>query len=165
MRRLLSVALTAGLLSPTAAIAETYDALCNNNDCQITINKTGLAGPQGFIAKEKITQWYTGGDEYNLALGATGGAAGGTVGLAVGTAACMTGVFCPVALAVGVFGGGETGAKLGKGKNFFTVIEQQVEGSNYVQSFRFLNKKTAKKLQKELIKITGLQMGQVKSSG
>merc|ERR1712093_440097 len=104
MRRLLFVALTAGLLSPTAAIADTYDAICNNNDCQIIINETGLAGPEGFIAKEKITQWYTGGDEYNLALGATGG----TVGLAFGTAACMTGVFCPVALAVGVFGGGKT---------------------------------------------------------
>ena len=166
MRRLLFVALTAGLLSPTFAIADTYDALCNNNDCQITINETGLAGPQGFIAKEKITQWYRGGDEYNLASGATGGAAGGTVGLAVGTAACMTGVFCPVALAVGVFGGGKTGARLGNGKNvFFTVMGQQDDGLNYVQSFRFLNKRTAKKLQKELIKLTGLQMGQVKSSG
>ena len=123
MRRLLFVALTAGLLSPTAAIADTYDALCNDNNCQITINESGLAGPQGLIAKEKITQWYRGGDEYNLASGATGGAAGGTVGLAVGTAACMTGVFCPVALAVGVFGGGKTGARLGKGKNvFFTVM-------------------------------------------
>jgi len=166
MRRLLFVALTAGLLSPTAAIADTYDALCNDNNCQITINESGLAGPQGLIAKENITQWYRGGDEYNLASGATGGAAGGTVGLAVGTAACMTGVFCPVALAVGVFGGGKTGARLGNGKNvFFTVMGQQDDGSNYVQSFRFLNKRTAKKLQKELIKFTGLQMGQVKSSG
>ena len=166
MRCFLFVALTAGLLSPTAAIADKYDALCNNNDCQITINETGFAGPQGFIAKEKITQWYTGGDEYNLALGATGGAVGGTAGLAVATAACMTGVFCPVALAVGVFGGGKTGARLGNGKNvFFTVMGQQDDGSNYVQSFKFLNKRTAKKLQKELIKLTGLQMGQVKSSG
>ena len=107
MRRLLFVALSAGLLSPTAAIANTYDALCNNNNCQITINESGFAGPHGFIAKEKITQWYTGGDEFNLALGVTGAAAGGTVGLAVGNAACMTGVFCPVALAVGVFGGGK----------------------------------------------------------
>ena len=69
-------------------------------------------------------------------------------------------------LAVGVFVGGETGARLGKGKNFFfTVMGQQDDGSNYVQSFRLSNKKTAKKLQKELIKFTGLQMGQVKSSG
>ena len=57
MRRLLFVALTAGLLSPTAAIADTYDALCNDNNCQITINESGLAGPQGLIAKERITQW------------------------------------------------------------------------------------------------------------
>ena len=42
---------------------------------------------------------------------------------------------------------------------------QKDDGSNYVQNFRFLNKRTAKKLQKELIKFTGLQMGQVKSSG
>ena len=56
MRRLLFVALTAGLLSPTAAIADTYDALCNNNDCQITINDSGLESPQGFIDKENIIQ-------------------------------------------------------------------------------------------------------------
>ena len=165
MRRFLFVALTAGLLSPIAAIADTYEALCNNKDCQITINESGFEGPQGFIDKDNIIQWYKGGDEYNLASGATGGAAGGTVGLAVGTAACMTGVFCPVALAIGVFGGGKTGAKLGKGKNFFfTVMGQQDDGSNYVQSFTFPNKKITKKFQKEIIKITGLKMGQVKSS-
>ena len=166
MRRLLFVALTAGLLSPTAAIADTYDVFCNDNNCQITINESGLASPQGFIAKEKITQWYTGGDEYNLALGAAGGAAGGTAGLAVATAACFTGVFCPVALAAGVFGGGKVGSKLGKGKNyFFTVIGKKDDGLNVVQSFRFSNKKTAKKVQKELIKLTELRMGQIKSSG
>ena len=165
MRKFFFLVLTAGLLSPIAAVADTFDALCNENDCKITINESGFSGPQGFIAKDKINQWYTGGDEYNLALGATGGAVGGTAGLAVGTAACMTGVFCPVALAVGVFGGGKTGARLGKGKNFFfTVMGQQDDGSNYVQSFRFLNKKTAKKLQKELIKLTNLQMGQFRET-
>ena len=114
-----------------------------------------------FIAKYHITQWYAGGDECNLALGA----AGGTAGLAVATAACMTGVFCPVALAVGVFGGGKTGSKLGKGKNvFFTVMGQKADGSNFVQSFRFINKKTAKKLKKELIQLTNLQMGQFRET-
>ena len=161
MRRLLFAVLTAGFLSPTAVFAESYDALCNNNDCQIIINEYGMDGPQGFMAKEKITQWFTGGDEYNLALGATGGAAGGTVGLATATVACFTGVFCPVALAVGVFGGGKVGAKLGNGKNFFfTVIGKKDDGSDVAQSFRFLNKKMAKKLQKELIELTSLQMGQ-----
>ena len=165
MRRLLFVALTAGLLSPTAAIADKYDALCNKNDCQITINESGLEGPQGFIAKERITQWYIGGEEYNLALGAAGGAAGGTAGIGAAVVACYTGVLCPIALAAGVFGGGKLGSRLGKGKNvFFTVMGQNDDGSNYAQSFRFINKKTAKKLQKELIKFTGLQMGEVRSS-
>ena len=66
----------------------------------------------------------------------------------------------------GILGGAKLGSRLGNGKNvFFTVMGQKDDGSNYVQSFRFLNKRTAKKLQKELIKLTGLQMGQVKSSG
>ena len=167
MRRLLFVALTAGLLSPTAAIADTYDALCNNNDCQITINESGLEGPQGFIAKENIIQWNTGGDEYNLALGVAGGAAVGTAGY-MGTVACVMsgGVLCPVVAVGGILGGAKLGSRLGKGKNvFFTVMGQKEDGSNYVQSFRFPNKKITKKFQKEVIKLTGLKMGQVKSSG
>ena len=83
--------------------------------------------------------------------------------MAAGTAACFTGVFCPVALAAGVFGGGKVGSKLGKGKNFFfTVMGQKEDGSMVAQSFRFLNKKTAKNLQKELTKFTNLRMGEVK---
>ena len=161
MRRLLFVALTAGLLSPTAAIADTYDALCNNKDCQITINESGLEGPQGFIDKEKITQWHS----YKLALGTAGGIKGETASLAAATAACLTGVFCPVAVAVGVAGPNKVGSILGKGNNyFFTIMGQKEDGSNYVQSFRFPNKKITKKFQKEVIKLTGLKMGQVKSS-
>ena len=161
MRRLLFVALTAGLLSPTAAIADTYDALCNNNDCQITINKSGLEGPQGFIAKDNITQWHS----FKIALGTAGVINGGSAGLAAATAACFTGVFCPVAVAVGVAGGNKAGSILGKGNNyFFTVMGQKEDGSNYIQSFRFPNKKITKKFQKEVIKLTGLKMGQVKSS-
>ena len=161
MRKFFFFLLTVALLSPIAAIADTYEALCSENHCEITINESGFLGPKGFIAKDKITQWYTGGDAYNLVLGSAGGAAGGTAGLAVATAACMTGVFCPVALAAGVFGGGKTGAKLGKGKNvFFTVMGLKEDGSNYVQSFRFINKRTAKKLKKELMQLTNLQMGQ-----
>ena len=167
MRRFLFVVLTAGLLSPTAAIADTYNALCNNKDCQITFNDSGLVGPQGFIAKDNINQWYTGGDEYNLALGVAGGAAVSTAGYMGALVTCLAGaVLCPVVAVGGIFGGGKLGSRLGNGKNvFFTVMGQKDDGSDYVQSFRFLNKKTAKQLQKELIKLTGLQMGQVKSSG
>ena len=161
MRRLFFVALTAGLLSPTVAIADTYDALCNNNDCQITINESGVEGPQGFIAKDNIIQWHS----YKIALGTAGVINGGNAGLAAATAACFTGVFCPVAVAVGVAGGNKAGSILGKGNKYFlTVMGQKDDGSNYVQSFTFPNKNITKKFQKEIIKLTGLRMGQVKSS-
>ena len=161
MRRLLFFALSAGLLSPPAAIADTYDALCNKNDCQITINDSGLKGPQGFIAKDNITQWHS----FKIALGTAGVINGGSAGLAAATAACFTGVFCPVAVAVGVAGGNKAGSILGKGNNYFlTVMGQKDDGSNYVESFTFPNKKITKKFQKEVIKLTGLKMGQVKSS-
>ena len=76
MRILYFLAITTGLLIPTASIADTYDALCGDNDCKITINKLGFSGPKGFIQKDKISQWFMGGDEYNLALGTAGGTAG-----------------------------------------------------------------------------------------
>ena len=63
MRQFIFWVLTAGFLSPIAAFADTYDALCNENDCKITINKSGFSVPQGFIATDQINQWYTGGDE------------------------------------------------------------------------------------------------------
>ena len=161
MRRLLFVALTAGLLSPTAAIADTYDALCKNNNCQITISDAGLKGPQGFIDKEKITQWY----KYKISLGTAVGINGANAGLAAATAACLTGVFCPVAVAVGVAGGNKASSILGKGNNYvLTVMGQKDDGSIYIQSFNFTNKKITNKFQKEVIKLTGLKMGQVKSS-
>ncbi len=48
-------------------------------------------------------------------------------------------------------------------KNFlFTVIGQNSKGSTVAQSFRLINRKTSKKLKKELAQISGLKMGQVK---
>ena len=121
-----------GFLLPFAAMAGTYEALCNNNDCQIIITESGLDGPQGFIDKEKISQWHS----YKIELGKAGGVNGGHAGLAAATAACLTGVFCPVAVAVGVAGGNKAGSILGKGNNYFlTVMGQKDDGSNYVQSF------------------------------
>ena len=53
-----------------------------------------LAFPvQKVLSQKNFLQWYTGGDEYNLALGATGGAAGVTVGLGAASVLCFTVVF------------------------------------------------------------------------
>ena len=44
------------------------------------------------------------------------------------------------------------------------MMGQKDDGSNYVQSFTLPNKKITKKFKKKVIKLTGLKMGQVKSS-
>ena len=45
--------LTSGLWSPIAARADTYHALCSENNCKITIDESGSSGPKGLIAKDK----------------------------------------------------------------------------------------------------------------
>ncbi len=83
--------------------------------------------------KKKLTQWYTGGHEYNLFLDAAGGDSGGTSGLEAATEVLITGVVCPVALVAGIFGGGKLGARIGKREIFFfIVIGQKDDGSNFV---------------------------------
>ena len=48
------------------------------------------------------------------------------------------------------------------GNFLFSVIGQNSKGSTVAQSFRLVNRKTSKKLKKELSLISGLKMGQVK---
>ena len=68
------------------------------------------------------------------------------------------GVLCIPVLLGGIYGGRSLGSQAGKGKNFFfSVIGQNSEGNTVAQSFRFINRKTSKKL----YEITGLKMGHV----
>ena len=69
---LISPLIIIGLLSPIATKAEVYNALCPEinsslsqddstivvSNCRITISKEGLQGPNDFIPKDKISQWY-----------------------------------------------------------------------------------------------------------
>ncbi len=154
-----------GVTLISAANAGEYDALCDDVDCQITITNKGFSGPKGFISKEKISQWDLGRDSYNLGLGAGGGALGGIVGFVVGFTACYSGVSCPLAMSGGILGGAKIGSNLGNGRSsLFTVVGQNNDGVNVVQSFRFINKKPAKRLKKELRELTGLEMGTLKNS-
>ena len=178
-RLLISTLLITGLTTPIASHAEIYNALCNEanssnnrnsstiqvNNCQITLSEEGFTGPIDFIPKGNITQWYSVRQDDNLLIGVAGTAGGTYAGAFAGIAACGAsgGVLCIPALLGGIYGGGRLGSQAGKGKNFFfTVLGQNSEGSTIAQSFRFINRKTSKKFKKELSKITGLKMGQVK---
>ncbi|WP_257473370.1 hypothetical protein [Prochlorococcus marinus] len=169
-------------MSPIAIKAEVYEALCDvsqstltNNDssievskCQITLSDEGFLGPTDFIHKNKISQWYSVRQKDNLLLGVAGTAGGTYTGAIVGIAVCgaSAGILCIPALLGGVYGGGRLGSQVGKGKNFlFSVIGQNSEGNTVAQNFRTLERKTSKKLKKELAEITGLKMGQVKIIG
>ena len=179
---LISPLLILGLLPSAAIKAEVYNALCdvnqfnsNNNDssievsnCQITLSEEGFSGPTDFIPKENISQWYSVRQEDNLLLGVAGTAGGTYTGAVVGIAVCgaSAGILCIPALLGGVYGGGRLGSQAGKGKNFlFSVIGQNSDSRTVVQNFRIFQRKTSKKLKKELSGITGLKMGQVKIIG
>ena len=167
------------LLSPVTTKAEVYNALCDvgkssssNDDtsievsnCHITLTEEGFSGPNDFIPKDNISQWYAVRQDDNLLLGVAGAAGGTYTGAFVGFAVCgaSAGVLCIPALLGGVYGGGRLGSKVGKGKNIlFSVIGQNSKGSTVAQSFRLVNRKTSKKLKKKLSEISGLKMGQVK---
>ena len=171
-----------GLLYPLPIKAEEHNVLCDVNqstsndnntiikvsNCQIAVSDEGFLGPTDFIPKGSISQWYSVRQEDNLLLGVVGTAGGTYTGAAVGIAVCgaSAGILCIPALLGGVYGGGRLGSQVGKGKNFlFSVIGQNSEGSTVAQNFRTLNKKTSKKLKKELAEISGLKMGQVKIIG
>tara|TARA_B100000965_G_C19249096_1_gene607898 strand:- start:57 stop:611 length:555 start_codon:yes stop_codon:yes gene_type:complete len=176
---LLTPLLIVGLFSPVATQAEVYNALCDVSqpssstydesievsNCQITLNEEGFSGPIDFIPKENISQWYSVRQEDNLLLGVAGAAGGTYTGAFVGFAVCgaSAGILCIPALLGGVYGGGRLGSQVGKGKNsLFSVIGQNSKGSTIAQSFRLVNRKTSKRLKKELSEITGLKMGHVK---
>ena len=147
---------------PTVNAGE-YKALCNDVDCKISITEKGFSGPNGFVDADKIYQWYIGSDSYNVPLGATGGVVGGSVGFAAGTVACFSGVFCPAALAIGILGGGKLGSNIGNSNNFsFTIAAKDIDEKDVVQNFRFINRKPARKVKKELTETTGLEMGQLR---
>ena len=181
-RLFISSLLITGLIAPISSNAEVYNALCDENNnssntdnstiqvvnCQITLSEEGFEGPMNFIPKNKISQWYSVRQDDNLLVGVAGTAGGTYAGAFAGMAACGAsgGVLCIPALLGGIYGGGRLGSQAGKGKNFFfTVIGENSEGNTVAQSFRFINRKTSKKFKKELSEITGLKMGQVKSSG
>ena len=58
----LHVFLAAALLRPGLASASTYEALCPNDPCTISLDANGISSPTGFIPTARIAQWFTGGE-------------------------------------------------------------------------------------------------------
>jgi hypothetical protein len=148
------------LLIANPASASTYEALCADTPCTISLDANGISSPSGFISSGRIAQWFTGGQEgYNAGTG-TAGALGGATAGALGGALLLG----PIGLLGGLIGGGLAGSKAGKTADlFFNVVGYNQSGKKTTISFRFLNPKPANRMKMELPMFTGLAMGQTRS--
>lgn len=142
------------------ASASSYEALCPNDPCTISLDASGISSPTGFIPNARIAQWFTGGEEsYNAGSGTAGALGGATAGAIAGGL-----LLGPIGLVGGLIGGGLAGSKAGKSADlFFNVVGYDQSGKKTTLSFRFVNPKPANKLKTELPMFTGLAMGQTRS--
>ena len=149
------------IFSPISAVAATYDALCGGSDCQINVSGRGIGGPEGFIPNELISKWSVGQSTgYNGGKGVAGGLGGATAGAVAG--AVLLG---PIGLLGGLIGGGLAGSGAGKEfEGYFTVAGYNKKGKKIAHSFYFINPKPARRLRTSLPSITGLGMGEERTT-
>ena len=131
--------------------------------CEITIDETGVEGPEGHITD--VVQWTTEEKDFNIAGGIVGGAAGAGVGFAAGLGSCaFLGPFClitaPAIMNTGMGVGGTVGGK-GTGK-FFTIVGDDAEGNRLIQEVYYNTGKGVRAASKLLLKTTGLAEGELR---
>lgn len=145
------------LASSSCAIAGTYDALCGDIECQITVSAKGISSPSGFTPSNLISMWSVGkASDFNAGKAVAGGLGGATAGLVGG--AILLG---PVGALAGLLGGAVAGGKSGKEfEGFFAVVGYNKKGDKISHSFYFINEKPVKRLLMELPVITGLAQGE-----
>ena len=121
-------------LTPTAALAGSYQALCGGGKCTINVSSQGISSSQGFIPPSRVSYWSVNGESST------------SVGTGVATTILFGGI--------GLLG------FLAKNHDFdFTVDGYDVDGRKVAMQFKFINDKPAKKLTTELYRVSGLAMG------
>ena len=145
----------------SSAQAETYDALCGDSGCTISVDGRGISGPGGFIPSELVSKWTVGSDSgYHGGKGVAGGLGGATAG-AIGGGLLLG----PIGLLGGLIGGAIAGSGAGKEfEGYFTVVGYNKDGEKISNSFRFINKKPASRLRSALPAVTGLSMGEERTA-
>ena len=157
MKNQILVATSLLLLGTGTAIAGTYDALCGEVECQITVSGKGVGSPAGFTPTDLISQWNVGkASDYDAGKGVAGGLGGATAG-AIGGAILLG----PIGLLGGLVGGAMAGADAGKEfEGYFTIVGYDKKGEKIAHNFFFINPKPVKRLLSELPLVTGLALGE-----
>ena len=154
------------LLLNNPLLAGLYDALCDEENCKISVTAQGIEGPSGIIPSTRIVQWFKGGgtelNKTKAALGAGGGGVGGAV--IGGIATCWTVVGCVPGIIAGGSAGGISGSSLGESSDYyFTVIGYNKSGKKIMHSFNFVNSRPVAKMTQELTIISGLAEGNLRT--
>ena len=127
------------LLLSSSAKAGIYQALCGGFECTVTVTPEEIISPFGVIPPRRVTSW--------------GGA--GDSSTSVGTGVATTLLLGPVGL-VGFFA---------KDHDFdFLVSGYNERGKKTYLQIQFKNNKPAKKFASEMFQVTGLGMGETRSS-
>ena len=157
MKKQILAATTLLLLGAGSALAGTYDALCGDMECQISVSGKGVSSPAGFTPTDLISQWNIGkASDYDAGKGVAGGLGGATAG-AIGGAVLLG----PIGLLGGLIGGAIAGADAGKEfEGYFTIVGYNKKGEKIAHNFFFINRKPVKRLLSELPLVTGLALGQ-----
>lgn len=125
-------------LTPSTALAGSYNALCGGSKCTINVSSQGVRSIQGTIPPSRISYWSVNGESST------------SVGTGVATTILFGGI--------GLLG------FLAKNHDFdFTVDGYYSEGRKVAMQFKFVNNKPVKKLTSQLYRISGLAMGRQRS--
>jgi len=125
-------------LAGASASANTYDALCGDVDCTISVTGESINAPGVSIPTSRVTSWSMGGSSET----------------SVGTGVATTIVFGPIGLL----------GFLAKNEDYNVSISgYDDEGDKASINFRFKNKKPAKRIASQLPSVTGLAMNETRS--
>ena len=125
-----AVAASFAIASGTAAIAGTYEALCNGTKCTVYVDASSIRSPYGSIRPQRVTDWGGGGDSKT----------------SVGTGVATT-VLLGLSVCLGFWPKTMTSILL----SMDTMIREKVS-----LNVQFKNDKPAKKFINELQVVTGL---------
>lgn len=135
LTRLAALATSAVVLSPAAALAARYDALCGGTRCTIGVTASGISAQGVTIPAHRVTSWSIGGDSETDVT---------------------TGVVTTV-----LFGGlGLLGFAAKKHDYNVSISGYDAQGKKANISFRFINDKPAKRIASQLPSVTGLGVNQ-----
>ena len=135
----LSTLFVSFVLFSSGAKAGVYEALCGGFECRVTVTPENIISPFGVIPPNRVTSW--------------GGA--GDSSTSVGTGVATTLLLGPVGL-VGFFA---------KNHDFdFLVSGYNEKGKKTYLQIQFKNNKPAKEFASEMFQVTGLGMGETRST-